>query len=134
MTLGLFTGKKLSHYFNDNIDDPVGARRIVNGTDKAKLIALYHKNFLDAIKASKDVLKLDEIPRNEKPEEPDDVPVTKSPEVLGGLATAATTGAFGAFQNIDNPFALAAFVILGVVVAVGAYSFFSGKFTINRRS
>jgi len=46
---GTFTGKKLLDYFSDVSDDPVNARRIVNGTDKASLIASYHKKFLDAI-------------------------------------------------------------------------------------
>jgi putative chitinase len=36
---------KLSRYFNKTISDPIGARRIVNGTDKAVLIAGYHKQF-----------------------------------------------------------------------------------------
>lgn len=38
---GLFTGKKLSDYINSNKFDYTNARRIVNGTDKAALIASY---------------------------------------------------------------------------------------------
>lgn len=49
MEKGMFTGKKLSDYFNATHDDPVNARRIINGTDKAALIAGYHKAFLAAI-------------------------------------------------------------------------------------
>jgi len=45
-TFGDFTGKCLEMYFNDFLDDPVGARRIINGTDKAGLIAAYHRGFL----------------------------------------------------------------------------------------
>lgn len=45
-TVGDFTGKCLEMYFNDTTDDPVGARRIINGTDKADLIAGYHRGFL----------------------------------------------------------------------------------------
>lgn len=45
-TVGDFTGKCLEMYFNDFLDDPVGARRIINGTDKADLIAGYHRGFL----------------------------------------------------------------------------------------
>ena len=48
MERGLFTGKALDDYFNATTDDPVNARRIVNGTDKAQLIAGYHYKFLDA--------------------------------------------------------------------------------------
>lgn len=45
MLRGTFTGKKLSSYFSATINDPVNARRIINGTDKAALIAGYHKQF-----------------------------------------------------------------------------------------
>lgn len=46
---GDFTGKHLGNYFNQKTDDPVNARRIINGTDKAKLIAGYHYKFLEAL-------------------------------------------------------------------------------------
>jgi len=52
MNDGIFTGRKLSQYFNATIDDPFGARHIINGTDKAGLIAGYHAAFLAAIKAA----------------------------------------------------------------------------------
>lgn len=47
---GDFTGLSLEDYFNANRDDPVGARRIINGLDKANQIARYHDKFLTAIK------------------------------------------------------------------------------------
>lgn len=46
---GDFTGKCLEDYFNDKKDDPVNARRIINGTDKANLIAGYHYKFLEVL-------------------------------------------------------------------------------------
>lgn len=49
MTIGLYTGRKLSQYFNDKIIDPVGARKIINGTDKAELIAGHYAKFLKSI-------------------------------------------------------------------------------------
>lgn len=49
MVDGSFTGKKLSTYFSTSQDDPVEARRIINGTDKAELIAGYHRAFLAAL-------------------------------------------------------------------------------------
>ena len=52
MTRGMFTGKRLSDYFNATTDDPVNARRIINGTDRAALIAGYHNEFLTAIKGA----------------------------------------------------------------------------------
>lgn len=64
MIKGMFTGRKLSDYFGQIENNPVGARAIVNGKDKAKLIAGYHKNFLDAIEAAQDA----EPPADVKPE------------------------------------------------------------------
>lgn len=52
MEEGWFTGKKLSDYFNDIIEDSYNARRIINGTDKAAEIAEYYEEFLNAIEAS----------------------------------------------------------------------------------
>jgi hypothetical protein len=49
---GDFTGKKLATYFSATVDDPVNARRIINGTDKASTIAGYHNAFLSALKAA----------------------------------------------------------------------------------
>lgn len=51
MAEGLFTGKGLGDYFDADTEDPVNARRIVNGTDKAALIAGYHAKALDAVTA-----------------------------------------------------------------------------------
>ena len=45
---GIWTGKKLSDYFNTKTSDPVNARRIVNGLDKATLIAGYYRVFFEA--------------------------------------------------------------------------------------
>lgn len=49
---GDFTGKSLEDYFDHDTDDPRNARRIVNGTDKADLIAGYHRNFLDCLSSA----------------------------------------------------------------------------------
>lgn len=42
---GDFTGKHLALYFNEKAEDWINARRIINGTDKAELIAGYGKRF-----------------------------------------------------------------------------------------
>lgn len=53
MAEGWFTGKKLADYFGPGkLGDPVNARRIINGTDKAQTIAAYHDAFLKALKAA----------------------------------------------------------------------------------
>jgi hypothetical protein len=49
MTRGIFTGQKLEDYFNARRSDPVGARRIINGTDRAQQIAGYYRVFLIAL-------------------------------------------------------------------------------------
>jgi putative chitinase len=52
MEEGWFTGRKLSHYFTPTSSSPVAARKIINGTDKAALIATYYGAFLKALLAS----------------------------------------------------------------------------------
>jgi hypothetical protein len=54
MILGLFTGKKLADYVSAEKRDYLGARRIINGTDKAKLIAGYAEAFFDALTQSRE--------------------------------------------------------------------------------
>jgi hypothetical protein len=49
MSDGWFTGKKLGDYFYDQWENPVDARAIVNGTDKADLIASYYWKFKEAL-------------------------------------------------------------------------------------
>jgi hypothetical protein len=49
---GWFTGVGLAQFFNEDEEDPVGARAIVNDADKADTIAGYYRDFLAALKAS----------------------------------------------------------------------------------
>jgi hypothetical protein len=49
MTQGLFTGVNLARYFNDQREDWVSARKIINGIDKAELIGNYGKKFLNCV-------------------------------------------------------------------------------------
>ncbi len=49
MKQGLFTGRHLYEFFNERLTDWVGARRIINGSDRAELIAGYAKAFLAAL-------------------------------------------------------------------------------------
>lgn len=46
---GDFTGKSLEQYFNSVTEDWVNARKIINGLDKANLIAGYSKEFYKAL-------------------------------------------------------------------------------------
>jgi hypothetical protein len=49
MIEGWFTGRKLGDYFGRHIDDPLHARRIINGMDHAAKIAGHHHDFEKAI-------------------------------------------------------------------------------------
>lgn len=50
MKEGLFTSKKLSDYITNDEVDYINARRIVNGTDKARMIAGYAEKFEEALR------------------------------------------------------------------------------------
>jgi len=52
MQEGWFTGRRLDQYFNETTEDWINARRIVNGTDKAKPIAAYGQAFLAVLKSA----------------------------------------------------------------------------------
>lgn len=52
---GWFTGKKLADYIHGNVVDFVNARRIINGTDKAQIIAATARLFDKALKRIPDV-------------------------------------------------------------------------------
>jgi hypothetical protein len=49
---GWFTGKKLGDYVNETVTDYYNARRVVNGTDKADLLAGYAESFEQALRAA----------------------------------------------------------------------------------
>ncbi len=51
-SFGDFTGKCLEQYFNATTNDPVNARRIINGLDKADAIAGYHNKLLAGLSYS----------------------------------------------------------------------------------
>lgn len=121
---GDFTGKALEDYFNDQQNDAVGARRIVNGTDKAVLIAGYYKNFLDALAHAKDGQQPDDVQAHEA--EPDRPALMKDKTLMGGISAVAGSGAVGALTAIDSPWAFAAFFVL----VIGAFLFLTGRLKI----
>lgn len=49
MTMGLFTGLSLNRFFTPTSQDPINARKIVNGLDCASLIAGYYNHILSAL-------------------------------------------------------------------------------------
>ena len=63
---GDFTGLALDDFFSAAKDDPVGARRIINGLDRAELIAGYHRKFLSAIEAARRAVSAPVLRRAER--------------------------------------------------------------------
>ena len=60
MTKGLFTGKKLSDYFNNDETDFYHARRIINVMDRAEMIKEYAELFYKVISERSDAVPLND--------------------------------------------------------------------------
>jgi putative chitinase len=143
MVEGLFTGKGLGDYFNETTDNPAGARAIVNGTDKAQLIATYHHHFLAAIRAaaqarSQGAPPADVEPEMAKPDGPRKVrDLAKDKATVGSTALAAASGGGGAMSLVlgalNSPWALAGLSLIVIVAAVGAWLYFSGRLDLGKR-
>lgn len=150
MVDGMFTGRKLSDYFTADKEDPEGARRIVNGTDKASLIAGYYKNFLDSLKAAREagekergvavgqVMAATAISRArvQAAATPDGPDLTKDKTAIGGVL-AGLGGLGGAaavlrpvLEGIASPWAFAAFAL----VLVAAFLVLTGRVQIKGRA
>ncbi|MCX2697059.1 chitinase [Ochrobactrum chromiisoli] len=129
MIKGMFTGKKLSDYFNDGIDDPIGARAIVNGTDKAKLIAGYHKNFLDSIVAANEF----DQPADISPAlaTADDVKPSASGSVKSLLGGVFGTAGLSAILGVDNPWGFGVAALLLTLGFGALFMFASGRWSVN---
>jgi putative chitinase len=78
MSEGFFTGRKLGEYFNDDTDDPVGAREIVNGHDCDVEIAGYHEVFLAALQEA----WVDDVTDPVVPSEPVELSVPRGMRVI----------------------------------------------------
>lgn len=121
MREGWFTGKKLHDYFNDHGEDPAGARRIVNGTDHAELIADYYRAFKAALEAADVATPLPDDVEVDA-ESPDGKPIAKSKSfaggILGGLAT-LIAAVPTLLQAVDSPLSLATLAVAGAL-ALGA--------------
>lgn len=140
MMRGLFvSGQKLDRYFNDTTDDPEGARRIVNGTDKASLIAGYHRAFLDSIKAARaksdEEIKVGQMRVTDAAAKPDGADLKTDPTAIGGvLAGLGGLAGIGAvvqpiLQGIASPWAFAAFAL----IAVGVFLVLTGRVQLKLR-
>jgi hypothetical protein len=124
MTQGVFTGKKLSSYFSAGRDDPVGARRIINLQDKARLIAGYHKNFLDSINAAKEPT----VEASRSPVDGEELgeatPLLRDPSVRTVAASVGSSGALGwVMSYVDTWEGVIMVCVLGVA-AIGALTYY----------
>jgi len=106
MIKGMFTTKKLSDYFNSQTTDWINARRIVNGTDRAAVIASYARAFHAAILAA-------EVAPTKK--------VSTAVTTGAGAIVAGTAAAAGGSTWVDPhlwPWAIAGGVVLLILLAL----------------
>ncbi|QPZ93570.1 hypothetical protein GYN07_21040 [Rhizobium leguminosarum bv. viciae 248] len=131
MLQGVFAGLSLDDFFHARKDDPVGARKIINGRDKAALIAGYHRNFLDAINASMDTSKLAEVDAEDAV--PDDKPTSQSGTALAMIGGPVVTGTvIPAVLGIDNVYSLIFMLALLSIGGFAAFMFFSGRWSVTK--
>ena len=130
MIEGNYTGKKLSDYFRQGHADPVGARAIINLTDKAKLIAGYYKNILDAILAANEF----DQPHDISPTlaTADDVKPSDSGSVKSLIGGTLGSAAVSAIVGVNNPWAFGVSALLLLLGAGAVYMFASGRWSVNR--
>jgi putative chitinase len=82
MLEGWFTGRKLSDFYGGGGEfDAVNARRIINGTDKAKTIAAHYRAFLVALLSSQTGDCVPPPPDIAKPKKPAPEP-SKAPQTV----------------------------------------------------
>ena len=89
MSEGWFTGRELADYFNYTGQDWIGARRIINGTDRAELIAGYARIFRSSLYVSPPTQRQLLAPILGQPDDPgpeeEDGPVAPSVSLLQWL-------------------------------------------------
>lgn len=127
MVEGKFTGRKLADYFSPTKEDPEGARRIVNHTDKASLIAGYYRNFLDSLTAARELK-----PATTDEALPDDAPLLKDKTVQTIIAAGGGTFMTGLIGAVSNPWAFATVALIAVMAAAGWYLWHSGRLELRR--
>ncbi|WP_273726407.1 hypothetical protein [Brucella gallinifaecis] len=121
MVEGWFTGKNLSDYITLQKSDFKGARRIVNGTDKADLIAGYAREYDKAL--LNEGYGVDTIieakPNDVLPEPAVEKPISKSSRFWSWIGSG---GAGAAIPFVDWRFQM---VLVVFVLALTAYAIFT---------
>jgi len=127
MVLGKFTGRKLADYFGEGKADPEGARAIVNGTDKATLIAGYYRNFLDSLTAAREMKAV-----AVEDAKPDDVPLLKDKTVQTIVAAGGGTFVTGLIGAVSNPWAFLTVALIVVALGGGFWLWHTGRLELKR--
>ncbi|KAB0570543.1 chitinase [Brucella pituitosa] len=127
MVLGKFTGRKLGDYFGKGKADPEGARAIVNGIDKATLIAGYYRNFLDSLIAARE-MKAAAV----EDAKPDDVPLLKDKTVQTIVAAGGGTFVTGIIGAVSNPWAFLTVALIVVALGGGFWLWHTGRLELKR--
>lgn len=127
MVEGKFTGRRLDDYFSAIKEDPEGARLIVNGTDKASLIAGYYRNFLDSLTAARELK-----PASTEEAQPDDEPLLKDKTVQTIIAAGGGTFVTGLISAVSNPWAFATVALIAVMAGAAWYLWRSGRLELRR--
>lgn len=124
MLEGWFTNKRLSDYIHGAVCDYDGARRIINGTDKAATVAGYAARFELAIRSA--LTTLDGVPIGPplpapKPRPPM-TPVQRGAVDAGAVVIAGTAGAIqqGVSMSIIVPIVVVLLVLGGLAYAFRA--------------
>lgn len=96
MSRGTFTGKRLTDYFNATMTDYANARRIINGTDRAELIAGYARSFYTALNAAQ-AAPAQTAPVNQP------APIPPPPDIPKPVPPVAEKGFWGKFSDLFKP-------------------------------
>nr|WP_318283184.1 MULTISPECIES: chitinase [unclassified Ochrobactrum] len=127
MINGKFTGRKMADYFGSGWAAPQDARAIVNGSDKASLIAGYYRNFLDSLVAAREMK-----PAIAEDAKPDDVPLLQDKTVQTIVADTGGTLVTGLIGAVSNPWAFATVALLLVAAGAGFWLWRSGRLELKR--
>lgn len=117
MMRGWFTGKKLSDYISGAKADYRGARRIVNGTDRAGLIAGYANSFEDALNQS-----MQDVPEDEEiiGDQTTGKPAEKSTTVWSQVISFITAGGAAVFTALGDIPPATLLIAGGLVITAAA--------------
>lgn len=137
MVEGLFTGKKLSDFWSESTQtfDAVGARKTVNGTDKASLIAMHYEAFLAALTKSElhtASKALEKAASDVSEVKTDDVSAGESPVATGVYSGIIGTFLTGLVAAISSPWGAGVAVIALLIGALFLYGHMSGKLVFKR--